>query len=156
MSHLGCCILIWRITMEGQPRCKKCGRILKSPVSIARGMGPKCAGVSATSGKTMHARVKRSFDTAYQSVVPNHRQAPLFPGDLPMKRLSKRDLYSRRREERRRSFETRKPFQCGLLLPKRKPLIYTPLDDGNWRENPSGKVISHEGLQQYLMRYRFI
>ena len=44
----------------------------------------------------------------------------LFPGDLPTKRLSKRELYRRRREERRRLFETREPFQCGVLLPKKK------------------------------------
>ena len=40
----GWCILFRRITMEGKPRCKKCGRVLKSPASIARGMGSKCAG----------------------------------------------------------------------------------------------------------------
>ncbi len=37
--------------MEENPRCKKCKRVLKSPISIARGMGPKCAGVSTTRGK---------------------------------------------------------------------------------------------------------
>ena len=156
MSHLYCCILNWRITMEENPRCKKCGRILKSPESIARGMGPKCAGVSATSGRSIHVRVKRSSGTAYQSLGSNQAQAALFPGDLPTKRLSNTELYRRRREERRRSFETRKPFQCGMLLPKRKPLVYMPLDDGSWKENPSGRVISHERLQEYLRRYRFI
>jgi hypothetical protein len=30
------------------------------------------------------------------------------------------------------------------------------LEDGSWQENPSGRVISHERLQQYLVRYRFI
>jgi hypothetical protein len=43
-----------------------------------------------------------------------------------------------------------------VLPPKRKPLVYTPLDDGTWRENPSGRVVSHERLQEYLTRYRFI
>ena len=142
--------------MEENPRCKKCGRVLKSPISIARGMGPKCAGVSSTPGKSVRARFKRSSGRAYQSVGPNLMQTTLFPGDLPTKRLSKRELYRRRREERRRSFEMRVPFQCGMLLPKRKPLVYTPLDDGNWKENPGGRVISHERLQEYLMRYRFI
>lgn len=93
---------------------------------------------------------------AYQSVGSNQTQAPLFPGDLPTKRLSNRELYRRRQEERRRSFETRKPFQCGVLLPKRKLLVYTPLGDGRWQENPTGRVISHEQLQEYLRRYRFI
>ncbi|MEP0805620.1 MAG: hypothetical protein HRF47_09030 [Chloroflexota bacterium] len=80
----------------------------------------------------------------------------LLPGELPAKPLSKREQYRRRREERRRMFEMREAFQCGLLLPQRKPLVYVPLKDGNWMENPSGRVISHERLQEYLRRYRFI
>ena len=142
--------------MEGQPKCKKCGRILKSPVSIARGMGPKCAGVTATSGRSVRRRITRSSGVAYQSASSVQLQTYLFSGDLPTKRLSKRELYRQRREERRLSFETRKPFQCGMLLPKRKPLVYTPLDDGSWKEYPSERVISHERLQNYLRRYRFI
>jgi len=142
--------------MEENPRCKKCRRVLKSPISIARGVGPKCAGVSATRGKSVRSRIKQSSGRAYQSAVSDHTQAPLFPGDLQTKRLSKRELYRRRKEQRRRSFETRESFQCGMLLPKRKPLVYEPLDDGNWKENPSGRVISHERLQEYLRRYRFI
>ena len=142
--------------MEGKPRCKKCGRVLKSPASIVRRMGPKCAGATATSGNSVRARITRSSGVAYQSTSSDQLQTPLFSGDLPTERLSKRELYRRRREERRLSFETRKPFQCGLLLPKRKPLVYTPLDDGNWKENPSGRVISHERLQEYLRLYQFI
>ena len=142
--------------MEENPRCKKCKRVLKSPISIARGMGPKCAGVSATPGKSVRVRITRSSGIAYQSACSDQLQTPLFPGDLPMKSLSKKELYRRRREERRRSFETREPFQCGMLLPKRKPLIYTPLDDGSWEENPTGRVISHERLKEYLSQYRFI
>ena len=142
--------------MEENPRCKKCRRVLKSPISIARGMGPKCAGVATTPGKSIRVKIKRSSGIAHQSVVSNQLQTPLFPGDLPTKRLSKRELYRRRREERRRSFEMRVPFQCGMLLPKRKPLVYTPLDDGSWKENPTGRVISHERLQEYLRQYRFI
>ncbi len=53
-------------------------------------------------------------------------------------------------------FEMRDVFQCGLLLPQRKPLVYEPLEDGNWKESPSGRIISHERLQNYLRRYRFI
>ena len=142
--------------MEGKPRCKKCGRVLKSPASIARGIGSKCAGVSAPSGKSVHTRTKRSPGRAYQSTGSSSTQTPIFSGDLPTKRLSKKELYRRRREERRRLFETREPFQCGLLLPKREPLKFEPLEDGNWKENPSGRVIPHERLQEYLRRYRFI
>jgi hypothetical protein len=83
-------------------------------------------------------------------------QAPLFTGELPKKPLNKKELFRRRREERRQLFETRMPFHCGLVLPARKPLVYTPLEDGSWQENYSGRVISHERLQQYLVRFRFI
>ena len=142
--------------MEKQPRCKKCGRRLKSPMSIARGMGPKCAGITATSGKSVCVRSRPSSGLAYTEIGSSHMQAPLFPSELPKKRFGKRELFRRRKEERRRLFETREPFQCGMILPKRNPLVYTPLDDGNWRENPSGRIISHERLQEYLRQYRFI
>lgn len=142
--------------MEGKPKCKKCGRALKSPTSIARGMGPKCAGVGSTRGKSIRVRTERNFGMAYQSIGKNERQAPLFTGEMSAKPLSKREQYRQRREERRRMFEMREAFQCGLLLPQRKPLVYIPLNDGNWMENPSGRTISHERLQEYLKRYRFI
>ena len=142
--------------MEGKPRCKKCGRVLTSTASIARGIGPKCAGRSLKSGKRVRARIIQSSGIAYQSTGSSRTQSPLFPGDLLTKRLSKREVYRRRRVERRRLFETREQFQCGVLLPKKKPLLYTPLKDGTWKENPSGRIISHERLQEYLTRYRFI
>ncbi len=142
--------------MEGKPRCKKCGRILKSPTSIARGVGSICAGAAGTIRKITPVRVKRSCGNGYQSVSVGERQSPLFSGDMPVKPLNKKELHRRRREERRQSFESRRPFQCGLLMPKRKPLLYEPLVDGNWQESPGGRVISHERLQQYLVKYRLI
>ncbi len=142
--------------MEKQPRCKKCGRRLKSPLSIAIGMGPKCAGIKSTSGKSVRVQSKPISGTAYSDKTLVQVQAPLFMGELPKKGLSKRELFRRRREERRRLFETRLPFQCGLVLPARKPLVYIPLEDGSWREDYSGRVISHERLLKYLERYSFI
>jgi hypothetical protein len=142
--------------MEKQPRCKKCGRRLKSPLSIVIGMGPKCAGIKSTSGKSVRVQSKPSFRTAYSDKTLAQVQVPLFTGESPKKRMSKRELFRRRKEERRRLFETRLPFQCGLVLPARKPLVYIPLEDGSWREDYSGRVISHERLQQYLVRFKFI
>lgn len=142
--------------MEENPRCKKCGRRLRSFISIARGMGPKCAGVTATAGRSVHTKNMQQSGKVYPNIGTSSTQAPLFPGELLTKRLSKRELYRRRREERRRLFETRESFQCGVLLPKRKSLVYTPLEDGTWKENPSGRVISHERLQEYLTKYQFI
>ena len=142
--------------MEKQARCKKCGRRLKSPLSIAIGMGPKCAGIKSTPARRVRVQSKPSSRTAYSDKTLIQVQAPLFTGELPKKGLNKRDLFRRRREERRRLFETRLPFQCGLVLPARKQLAYTPMEDGSWREDYSGRVISHERLQQYLVRFRFI
>ena len=142
--------------MEKQPRCKKCGRRLKSALSIAIGMGPKCAGITSASGRSVRVQSKPRSHTTYSDKTLVQVQAPLFTDELPKKGLSKRELFRRRREERRRLFETRLPFQCGLVLPVRKPLVYTPLEDGSWREDYSGRVISHERLQQYLVRFKFI
>lgn len=142
--------------MEKQPKCKKCGRRLKSPLSIARGIGPKCAGITSTSGRSVHVQGRPRNRVVYSDKVSSHVQTSLFSGEQPKKRPNKRELVRQRREERRRLFETRLPFQCGLVLPARKPLVYTPLDDGSWQENHSGRVISHERLQQYLVKYRFI
>ena len=134
----------------------ECGRALKSPASIARGMGSKCAGVTATSGRSVRPKVRRSSGRAYPSVGMSGGQSLLFPGEPLAKPLSKKEMYRKRKEERRRSFETRQPFECGLLMPKRRPLVYEPLEDGSWKENPSGRVIPHERLQEYLTKYRFI
>ena len=147
---------VMEVMMEKQPRCKKCGRRLKSPLSIAIGMGSKCAGIKPTSGRSARVQIKPSSRTAYSDKTLAQVQAPLFTGELPNERLSKRELFRRHREERRRLFETRLPFQCGLVMPARKLLVYTPLEDGSWQETYSGRVISHERLQQYLVRYRFI
>ena len=142
--------------MEKQPRCKKCGRRLKSPLSIAIGVGPKCAGIKSTAGRSVRAQSNPRTRMAYSDKALVQVQAPLFTGELPKKGLSKRELFRRRREERRRLFESRLPFQCGMVLPAKKPLVYTPLEDGSWRENYSGRVISHERLQKYLVKFRFI
>ena len=141
--------------MEKQIRCKKCGRLLKSPLSIALGMGPKCAGITVR-GTSFQTRIKQGSGAAYPDATFNHSQSQLFTGDSSAQRLSKREIARRRKEERRRLFEIREPFQCGMVLPKKKPLIYVPLADGMWRETPSGRVISHEHLQKYLTRYKII
>jgi len=144
------------VMMEKQPTCKKCGRRLKSALSVTRGLGPKCAGMPSTSGMSVRVQSKPSSRTAYSDKALIQVQASFFTGELPKKRLSKRELFRQRRDERRRLFEARLPLQCGLVLPARKPLVYIPLEDGLWREDYSGRVISHERLQQYLVRFRFI
>lgn len=127
--------------MEQKSRCKKCGRILKSPISIARGMGPKCAGLSLTKGRSIHIGVRRRLGRAYQSVRAGSIQIPLMPGELPAKRVSHLELARRRREERRRLFESRQPFQCGMLSGRKTPLGYEPSGESEWQESASGRLI---------------
>jgi hypothetical protein len=119
-------------------------------------MGLKCAGGIAPSGKEIRARVQRNSGRVYQSVGASGGLSLLFAGGPPARPLSKRELYHRLKEERRRSFDAHQPFQCGMLMQRKMPLMYEPLEDGNWKENPSGRVIPHERLQQYLTRYRLI
>lgn len=141
--------------MQQQVRCKKCGRVLKSPASIAMRMGPKCAGVSG-GGKSVRVRAGRRGGTPYSLGASTGVQAAFPAGEVKSKRLSKRVIARRNREERRRLFDERLPFQCGLLLPERKPIMYTPTEDGGWKDSTSGRVISHDNLQNYLKRYQFI
>lgn len=142
--------------MEGKPRCKKCGRILKSPASITRGMGSVCAGLSDGKGKRDLARTQCVEGKTYLESGPSRKQTRLFPGEVSIKPLSKKEVYRKQREERRRAFETHSRFQCGVAMPKNQPLIYEPLTDGEWKEYPTGRVISHKRLQGYLTRYQLI
>ena len=141
--------------MEGKVKCKKCGRVLKNPLSIAMGMGPKCAGVSVTQGKGVKLRSERSSGKAYPVVSAGSAELPLIQGQ-PEKNLSRKELARLRKEERRRLFEQRLAFQCGVLSGSRIPLVYEPAGDGEWRDKVSGRLISHEHLRSYLVRYRLI
>lgn len=76
--------------MKSQPTCIKCGRKLKSPLSIARGMGPKCAGGSTKSGKKVRIRIRRSYGVESTTLTLNHQQVPLFNGDLSEEHLDNR------------------------------------------------------------------
>ncbi len=142
--------------MEGQVRCKKCGRILKSQLSIIRGIGSTCAGDKATTGMGMHVGMKAGSRAPYQAISPGRVQATVITGDLPAKKMSKKELGRRRREERRQRLERHEPFECGILLPKKVPLVYVPVDGSTWKEDPGGRMISHDLLQDYLKRYHFI
>jgi hypothetical protein len=137
--------------MEQQARCKKCGRILKSPQSIALGMGSTCAGIASTAGKAARIRQKRRSGKAYKNESAGRKNTPI-AGDLSPKSSTMRQI----REQRRRLFEERKPFRCGIFAKTRMPLIYVPTENGLWRENSTGREISHEWLKGYLRKYQFI
>jgi hypothetical protein len=57
-----------------EARCKVCGKILHDPISIARGMGPKCAG-APDAGKSFRSSRKQSSGRVYLSTT----QAPSMP-----------------------------------------------------------------------------
>lgn len=132
-----------------KPRCKKCGKVLRDPESIALGMTPKCAGLSS-GRRTVNVKVDRRGGSPYSLGILGGMQATLPIMDTTLKNLSKTELVICSREERRRLFNERKPFHCGLSLPERKPIIYTPTHDGAWKNTDNESVISHEQLQSYL------
>ncbi len=142
--------------MEQRPRCKKCGRVLKSQISIARGMGLKCAGISSTKGRSVQIGARRSFGKGYQTTEMSSSQMPLISGEPSTKKVPHRELARKRRDERRRLFESRQPFQCGMLSGRKIPLVYEPNGESEWQESASGRLISHERLRAYLKRYHFI
>ena len=61
-----------------QPQCKKCGRPLKDPTSIARGMGPECAGMVGGHRKSTHTRNQNGSGAACNMISTNHPTMPLF------------------------------------------------------------------------------
>lgn len=142
--------------MEEQARCKKCGRVLKSPASIARGMGSTCAGTTPPVGKSSTLRIQQGSAKPYSTTGPKRFQNAASYGDLSNKPLSKREMFRKVRDERRKLFEERRPFQCGVLTRTHIPLIYLPLGESGWKENHSGRVIPHERLQAYLKRFSLI
>ena len=142
--------------MEATVKCKKCGRVLKNPLSVAMGMGPKCAGVSLTKGQRLHIGVRRSSGKAYNAIGTAGTQIPLILSQPPKKKLSRKEIVRQQREERRWLFEQRQSFQCGRLAHTKMPLIYEPVGEKEWKDNLGGRVMSQEQLQAYLMRFRFI
>lgn len=58
-------------------RCKVCGKPLRDPMSIARGMGPKCAGISST-GKRFRSTTSAPSGRLYLSSGTNYPVANLF------------------------------------------------------------------------------
>ena len=142
--------------METAITCKKCGRVLKSPLSIAMGMGPKCAGVTLIKGKRLKIGIRRSSGRIYNAVGSGSSQMPMLISQTLEKKLSRKEQARRQREERKRLFDERQSFQCGTLVRSKVPLMYEPVGEKEWKDSLSGRVMSQEQLQAYLMRYRFI
>ena len=54
--------------MEETARCIKCGRPLSDPESIARGMGPECAGITGGHRKRYRSGVRSHGDSSYAAI----------------------------------------------------------------------------------------
>lgn len=57
-------------------RCIKCGRLLHDPVSIARGMGPACAGDTGGHRKKYHLSVCSRRDFAFTTAGNSNAASP--------------------------------------------------------------------------------
>ena len=57
-------------------RCIKCGRPLRDPDSIARGMGPECAGVNCGHRRRYHARVSSHGSSYYAAIGHGNTVTP--------------------------------------------------------------------------------
>lgn len=149
------------MTEKKVARCKKCGRVLKSPDSIARGMGPECAGVTPRKGKSPRARSRSPSGKTYQ-VYESGTQLALTAISTPgePKKLSaaeKRRLDAKaKRAERLKKFQERERFHAGRLIGSNKPLFYSPVGNDCWLSEFNQKTISTEELLAYLKRYNFV
>jgi hypothetical protein len=57
-------------------RCIKCGRPLRDPESIARGMGPECAGATGGYRKKYSSRVRSNSSSYYAAIGPGSAVLP--------------------------------------------------------------------------------
>lgn len=142
--------------METTVKCNKCGRVLKSPLSIAMGMGPKCAGVSIVAGKKLNIGIRRNSGKRYNAVGAGSAHMPLTLSQISEKKLPRREQARRNREDRRRLFDERRSFQCGTLVRSKTPLVYEPVGEKDWKDKVSGNILSQEQLQAYLIRSQLI
>jgi hypothetical protein len=143
--------------MSQKPRCKKCGRVLSDPVSIARGMGPVYAGDTGRAGRRPQVRSRRSAGRTYDAVGGGAQQSPLpvQVAEQPKPERSKRERIRSIRSTRKAHFLAREPIQIGINTRTREPVIYSPVGVDGW-EDEQGRQVSHEFLQSYLQRYQFI
>ena len=143
--------------MSQKPRCKKCGRVLRDPVSIARGMGPVCAEDTGRSGRRPRVRSRRSSGRVYDAIGSGTFQPPLpvQVAEEPEPKLTKWERIRLIRSKRKANFLARQPIQIGVNTRTREPVVYNPIGTDGWMDN-QGRQVSHEFLESYLQRYQFI
>ena len=138
-----------------QPRCSKCKRPLSNLDSIARGMGPVCAGLIGRSKGRPGVKSGR-FPRRYATGI-SLGQLPLFVfADLPQpKKMTKRQSAREARAYRKSLFENRQPFSLEVVSSSGAAIIYTPVGGDMWEDN-TGERYSHQYLADYLRRSKFI
>lgn len=148
--------------MARKPRCKKCGRVLTSAASIARGMGPICAGIT---GKGGGRRVRSSRSSRrprrYNAVGNGQVHMPLFTVESETKQIqpktkkkTKKQMALERKQARRTLFDTRKAFELGINSKTKLPTVYTPVGMDQWKSH--GRITTQAELKKYLERYAWI
>ena len=102
-------------------------------------------------GQSLSIRQKRSSGKAYKNDYGSQKNTPL-TGDLSSKPLT----LARSESSDGDYLRSENHFGCGIFAKTRKPLIYVPTENGSWKEDWTGKEISHERLKGYLRKYQFI
>lgn len=115
--------------MTNAPKCKKCGRPLRDPVSISIGLGPKCRG-AASSG------------TAVQVPAQHNRHSP--------QAYAVAESITRREQ----ALLADEPLTVGHDPLTKQPHVYKPDGQGNYTHD--GSTITRENLINYMKRYGFI
>lgn len=70
--------------MIGQPKCKRCGRPLSDPVSVAMGIGSECRGGSMGRRKLSKMQIRRLHSIG--RAVDFNQHQPLIFGDVTYRR----------------------------------------------------------------------
>lgn len=143
-----------------EPRCKRCGRILKDPASISRGMGLQCAGATNGETRARQPRIRRGTGQGFALMTHCGDQHQLFASGAAERaeketRAEKRARIQSVKAQRRASFERRQPFQCGINTLTRETIVYLPRPDGTW-VNSEGYHTTHTALEKYLHDYEWI
>lgn len=161
------------MTEVNSVKCRVCGRQLHSPISVAMGIGPKCAGGRPGTGRRIQARPRTASHRLYSSnahlttqtmpligttelvyrdqllqlvTVPLTREQ--FCAELAnMKRGTKSEL-SRMRAE---LLEARTAFCAGIFfMASGEQCAYEPVDQLSWREVHSKRAMENVDLGTYL------
>ena len=107
-----------------KPTCKKCGRPLRDPLSIAIGVGPECRGATSRSSRSPKISQKRSHGSTYGAAAVDARSAALANGQ---------------------------PIETGLRDARTKqPLVYLPDGRGNYIDQRTGRAFTRAEVRDYL------